>query len=238
MSIYGQTKIKSKENLSAMLNSDQINENKEKFKSLLMEAAQLKPEKQKGIERLLDYLEQTDFYTAPASTKYHQNYEGGLVEHTLNVFKHLEKLVSNYGFDSLEETDPNFISRFDIIMSSLLHDLCKVNFYEKYTQGHYLKDAYGKDVLDKNGRKQWVEDEAFRVKQNVLEMGHAMKSLFMINHFILLSEKISEAIANHMGPYDTSDYHTVSNISNAFNHNKLAYLLHIADLNDLYIREI
>lgn len=213
-----------------MLTSEQVSKNHEKFKSLILEAAQLKPEKQKGLEKLLDYLEQTDFYKAPASTKYHQNYEGGLVEHSLNVLEHLELLCKAYNVS--EEK----VSRYSMIITALLHDLCKINLYEKAYQGHYLKDKDGKDIII-DGRKKWVEDEVFRYRNDFLPMGHAMKSLFVISHFIILTEQEASAIAGHMGEFDKSDYFTSQNLSDLYIKNTLAYLLHEADVNDLYMSE-
>ena len=71
-----------------------------------------------GIEDLIEFLEKTDFYTAPASTRFHNNVEGGLADHSLNVYKELKELTNG---EWSEET---------IIIVGLLHDICKINNYK------------------------------------------------------------------------------------------------------------
>ena len=71
-----------------------------------------------GIERLIEFLDKTDFYTAPASTRFHNNFEGGLAEHSLNVYKELKNLTQG---EWSEET---------LIIVGILHDICKVNNYK------------------------------------------------------------------------------------------------------------
>ncbi len=78
----------------------------------------LKRVDREGIDRLLEFLEKTDFFTAPASTRFHNNFEGGLAEHSLNVYKELKGLTND---EWPEET---------IIIIGLLHDICKVNNYK------------------------------------------------------------------------------------------------------------
>lgn len=89
--------------------------NKERFVSLCASV------KRKGISELLEWLGKSDFYTAPASTRFHGSYEGGLVQHSLNVYDELKRLLSIYPeIECSEET---------AVIISLFHDLCKVNFY-------------------------------------------------------------------------------------------------------------
>ncbi len=71
-----------------------------------------------GIDRLIEFLDKTDFYTAPASTRFHNNFEGGLAEHSLNVYRELKELTNG---EWSEET---------LIIVGLLHDICKVNNYK------------------------------------------------------------------------------------------------------------
>ena len=107
-----------------------------------------------GIEELLAWLEQSDFYTAPASTKYHGNYEGGLLEHSLNVynkFLQVKQFVTFYeGKEPTSET---------IAIITLFHDLCKVNFYKKGTR----------NVKDENGK--WFAKEVYEVSEKI-PLGH------------------------------------------------------------------
>ena len=108
--------------------------NKEKFITLL------KSTKREGIESLIEWLETTDFYKAPASTKYHSNYEGGLLQHSLNVYYELERLTNN-----LMQMSENTIifNKESIILVALLHDLCKTNIYK--IDYRNTKNEYGKD---------------------------------------------------------------------------------------------
>ena len=90
---------------------------KEEFLELLKEV------KREGIEELIKFLETSDFFKAPASTRYHGNYEGGLVEHSLKVYEILKHKVQNCIM-------PINISEESIKIIALLHDICKTNFYK------------------------------------------------------------------------------------------------------------
>lgn len=211
-----------------MLNQNQIETNKKEFISLMEKAASLNDKKANGIKKLLDYLENSDFYTAPASTKYHQNYEGGLCEHSLGVYKHLIKLLEAYNLKDK-------YSEYSIIIVALLHDLCKIGIYEKVRKKVAKVDANGKEILGENGFKIWEFQEVWETRKDLVTLGHASKTIYMIMHFFILSEEEAEAIYNHMSWFDVSDFHTISMVSNSFIKNKLAYFLSLADLNDTYL---
>ena len=91
---------------------------KEEFLNLL------KSIQREGIEKLIAYLEKTDFFKAPASSRFHGNYEGGLLEHSLNVYHLLKEKVAQKPYSEV-------ISASDdtIILITLLHDICKTNYY-------------------------------------------------------------------------------------------------------------
>ena len=74
-----------------------------------------------GMDKLLEFLEKSDFYTAPASTRYHGNYEGGLLEHSMKVYEIFKEKIKQSGLQTPEES---------VIISALLHDICKTNFYK------------------------------------------------------------------------------------------------------------
>ena len=82
-----------------------------------------------GVQSLLEWLESTDFYTAPASTKYHGAYAGGLLEHSLNVFRRLVKRCPAADMDTLTIT-------------ALLHDVCKIHLYEKTEDGYRHNEQF------------------------------------------------------------------------------------------------
>ena len=82
-----------------------------------------------GVQSLLEWLESTDFYTAPASTKYHGAYAGGLLEHSLNVFRRLVKHCPAADMDTLT-------------IAALLHDVCKIHLYEKAEDGYRHNEQF------------------------------------------------------------------------------------------------
>ena len=163
-----------------------------------------------GIEDLIKYLETSDFFTAPASTKYHCNYEGGLAEHSLNVYRNLNELVKGKDFKS--DT---------LIICALLHDICKTFFY--------VTEMRNKKV---NGN--WVQEPFYTVKDE-MPLGHGEKSCFIISEYIKLTKEEIYAIRWHMGlgePKENYGY-----MSDAFNKYPLAVYLHMADLMATYITE-
>lgn len=174
-----------------------------------------------GMDDLLAYLESSDFYEAPASTKYHGAYKGGLVEHCLNVH---EALI--FGLANLKESEFAIppIKDDSVVIVALLHDLCKVNTYHEDF----------KNVKNANGV--WEKVPTFR-REPLLPMGHAGKSLFIIQKFIKLTVEEALAIYWHMGAYDTSTYNTWDELSQAYNSTLLAFLLQQADMMATYIME-
>ena len=163
------------------LTPEQISENKETIKNLLLSS------QRPGIEQLIAWIEEkTDFFTAPASGRYHMSCKGGLAQHSLNVYS-LLKQKTEIGLLSLR-TDT-------IILTALLHDICKVNFYflEKKNVREGTKiNAYGKEVAN------WVEADAW-VIHDAFPVGHGEKSCYYIQRFIQLSEEEYAMIRLHMG---------------------------------------
>lgn len=180
----------------------------------------LKSVNRPGIDALIDFLDNSDYFTAPASTKYHGAYEGGLAEHSVNVLDCMltlnDTLNKVYGMpkDDLDS----------IIIVALLHDLCKTDTY--HTKELWRKDANGK----------W-ESYIGYVREPKLCMGHGPKSIYIANTYIGLSEKEAQAILYHMGAYDVSDYMTHNELGEAFSKNSLAYKLHTADMMATYVLE-
>lgn len=198
-----------------MLNQEQIQANKQEFQNILREVITLEPNKQKGTENLLQWLEGTDFYTAPASTKYHQSYNGGLCEHSLQVYKHLLKIIKDY--------ELNNIPKSSLIIVALLHDLCKINTYKLGTRN-----------VKNEQTGQWEKVPVWEHK-NTLHMGHAEKSLFYITQFYQLNNIEYQAILFHMGYCDLGNYRTMGETSEAFQENKLAFALHFSDMASTYL---
>lgn len=148
-----------------------------------------------GSDKLLDYLiNKSDFFTAPASTRFHNSFEGGLALHSLNVYHCLkdylsrERVQNDYGLKYSEET---------IAIAALLHDICKTNVY--------VRDF--RNV--KNEQGQWERVPTYRYEDK-LPYGHGEKSVYMISGFMKLTRDEAMAIRWHMGFSGTEDNNTVS----------------------------
>ena len=155
-----------------MLTKEQIKENKDKFINVL------KSTKRKGIDDLVEYLESTDFFTAPASTKYHCDFEGGLCQHSLNVYLNISRLINLYELDIPYDT---------AAIVSLLHDISKTDFYEETFQNRKLYSETG-NKYDAGGRYDWVTIKAYKVKEPELRLlagDHGYNSVFIIESYIV-----------------------------------------------------
>ena len=168
-----------------------------------------------GAEKLLAWLEGTDFFTAPASTRFHAAYEGGLLDHSLNVYNVLISKHFNPETDDLES--------YTIV--SLLHDLCKANYYKKGTR-NVKNDATG----------QWEKVPSYSV-EDLFPYGHGEKSVFLIERFMKLKVEEAVAIRWHMGGFDDAAKGGCFAISEAYDKYPLAVKLHIADLKATYLME-
>ncbi len=174
--------------------------------------------KREGIDELIDWLEASDFFTAPASTRFHGAYPGGLAEHSLNVYKCLKNIVERY-------PDKN-ISDESIAICALFHDLCKVNYY---------KIGYRNVKDDKTG--QWNKKEVYEVDER-FPIGHGEKSCIIIQWFLkkLTTDELL-AIRYHMGGFDSSAKGGDFSISKAYDMCPLAPMLQMADMEASYLIE-
>ncbi len=167
-----------------------------------------------GASQLLDWLATTDFYTAPASTRFHGACESGLVMHSINVYNVLKNRFYEEG-ESLES--------FAIV--ALLHDLCKTNFYKAGFR-NVKNDASG----------QWEKVPTYTV-QDAFPYGHGEKSVYLIERFMRLKPAEAVAIRWHMGGFDDAVRGGSFAISEAFDTYPLAVKLHLADLEATYLLE-
>lgn len=176
--------------------------------------------RREGIEDLLKYLQESDFFEAPASTKYHGSYEGGLVQHCIDVYNALhDELSFIYGDNYL-----GVYSEETIAIVSLFHDLCKVGRYKAGTRN--VKDPV---------TKQWHEEPTYFYNDEAFEMGHGAASVYTVQKFINLEDFEAQAIFWHMGAYDISNYSNLNGLSSAFEKNTLAFALHRADMMATYV---
>ena len=167
----------------------------------------------RGADRLLEWLEKSDFFTAPASTRYHASYEGGLLEHSLNVYDVLQKRF-----------DPAVDSAESFAIVSLLHDICKTGFYDVEYRNR------------KNDAGIWEKVPVYVINDR-LPYGHGEKSVFMIERFMKLTNEEAIAIRWHMGGFDDAAKAGSFAISHAFERYPLAVKLHLADLESTYLYE-
>ena len=209
-----------------MLTNEQILANKEEFISLIMSIEREGMDKDKLIKKL----ENSDFFYAPSSTKYHCSYEGGLCEHSLNVYKNFRMMVANK--ENLDECcyDENTIK-----IITLFHDISKMNIYEKTAKNEkvYCEDG---DKFDSLGKFKWVTTLGWGLKAERFTYGsHEMTSEFIARQFIPLTIDESVAILHHMGGrnWDSAQ----DNITEIFGQYQLATLLHLSDMLASYVDE-
>ena len=160
-----------------------------------------------GALELLKWLNSTDFFTAPASTKFHGVYHGGLVAHSLNVLAALVQSLTASDFKNLADSMNKTFSEAEetLTICALLHDVCKADFYEPQSSGGYLVN-------------------------NRFPFGHGEKSVFLISRFMRLTDEEALAIRWHMGPYDDAARGGSRDYEKALAFSPLVGLLHAADM--------
>ena len=179
--------------------------------------------KREGADKLLEFLMKSDFFTAPSSTRFHGAYEGGLVQHSLNVYHCLKDYLSRprtkelYGMDYSEET---------IALVALLHDICKVNFYTV---------DYRNKKNDETG--QWEKVPYYTIK-DTLPYGHGEKSVYILSGYFYgearLTREEAFAIRYHMGFSGVEDKNTIGKALEMY---PLALALNVADMEASYYLE-
>ena len=176
--------------------------------------------KRPGSEKLLNYLlsEQSDFFTAPCSTRFHGSYAGGLVQHSINVYNCLKDYLARqrtrdtYGMEYSDES---------VALVSLLHDVCKMNFYSVD-----YRNA-------KNDKGVWEKVPYYTINDQ-LPYGHGEKSVYIVSGFMRLTREEAFAIRYHMGFSGIEDKNS---IGKAFEMFPLAFALSVADMEATYFLE-
>ena len=176
----------------------------------------LKSTNRDGMNNLIDFLEKTDFYEAPASTRFHGSFEHGLLEHSLKVYEILEKKVKNACIDiNVPEESLKIIA--------LLHDICKVNFYKVD-----YRNA-------KNELGVWEKVPYYTI-EDTIPYGHGEKSVMMLTEYIKLTPEEKYAIRWHMGYTEPKELYNTIGI--AFKKYPIALLMHEADLEATYFFDV
>lgn len=182
-------------------------------------------------EALIGYLQNSDFFFAPASTKYHSNYDGGLCQHSLNVYYALINLYEQYK----DFTGP--IDENSLLVCGLFHDISKINFYEKTIMNKKIYNEQG-SKHDNLGKYEWVSVEAWTVRDpedRFLAGTHEENSVLLLSRFIPLNHDETVAIMNHH--MNTGNGNTNIDQSQICNKYPLAVLLHLADFAATYLEE-
>lgn len=175
--------------------------------------------KREGIKNLVGYLEVGGFKTSPASSRYHSNFEGGLLEHTYNVWKCAEKIA----LSCLNAGEAEVF-----LIASVCHDLSKIGRYKWGTRNRKsektgLWEKYGVWEIDEN-------------QTGVLPLGHPYASIEIAERYIKLKDIEKIMIANHMGMIGVG-YTQMQEIAEAFTRHPEAVILHLADMQATYILE-
>lgn len=160
-------------------------------------------------ERAIEWLRTTDFYTAPASTHYHDSIPGGLLIHCIKVYNQMLDLIKLPVFKDVKIEEAT--------LAALMHDWCKINYYESYM----------KNVKDEETGT-WSKQPAYRVNQKGLPLGHGATSMFLASRVITLSLDQALAIRWHMSRYNVADKEE-SEYQKAVNDCPMVYLIQIAD---------
>lgn len=170
-----------------------------------------------GMDRLVAYLRQSDFYTAPASTRYHGAYPGGLLNHSINVYEILDKKIKGEGMWQGLDSVPGD----SIIIIGLLHDICKTNYY-------------GTEMRNRKVNGKWEQVPYYTVA-DTMPYGHGEKSVMMAEQFTKLTQMERFAIRWHMGPYSGErDWNT---LSEAFKMYPICLATFEADMEATYLAE-
>ena len=176
--------------------------------------------KREGADKLLEFLENSDFFTAPASTRYHGSHEGGLCEHSINVYECLcdylarPRVKEQYGMNYSDET---------IAIVSLLHDVCKTNFYVETTRN-----------VKENGV--WKTVPYYSIEDQ-LPYGHGEKSVYMISAYMKLTRDEAFAIRYHMGFAECGNQTYINNVGKAYEMFPIAFAVSVADMEASYYLE-
>ena len=167
-----------------------------------------------GMDNLIDFLNKSDFFTAPASTRFHGNFEGGLMQHSLKVYEIFKKKVEESGLTVNADT---------IKIAALLHDICKTNYYKVD-----YRNA-------KNAKGEWEKVPYYAVSDTI-PYGHGEKSVMMITEYIKLTNEEKYAIRWHMGFTEPKELY--GTLGEAYKKYPIALLLNEADLEATYFYNI
>lgn len=166
-----------------------------------------------GLEELLSWLQKADFFTAPASTRFHGAYAGGLCQHSIDVYRYALRAAKLYDGELNTES---------LTIAAMFHDVCKVNFYK----------------VDKRNQKidgVWTEVPFYSIEERFAFGGHGSKSVYQVQFFMKLNPDEATAINCHMGFSSGGD--SVRDVGSAYESCPLAWVIHVADEAATYLLE-
>ena len=172
-----------------------------------------------GADKVLKWLQETDFFTAPASTIFHGNFRGGLVEHCVRTYWRFCKLAEmEYGAEYVHQQAES------LAIIALLHDVCKINYYHIKMRNVKINDVW--------------EKQPYYAIEDDLPYGHGEKSVYLLSNFMKLTQEEAMVINWHMGGFDSRIKYNYSTILNkVYEMFPLALLFHMADNGASYFDE-
>lgn len=185
--------------------------------------------KRDGIDKLLAYIRKSDFYRAPASTRFHSCHDGGLLEHSMNLYECLlSKKQNPIWAEVLREVDDE-----SLILVALLHDLCKSYLYVPEFKNKKVYSDTG-TKKDEGGRFDWQAVKGYSTDDKI-PYGHGEKSVMMIEEFIKLKPIERYAIRWHMGFTEPKEYWNT--LTTAIKKYPVILAVHQADMEATYLLE-
>lgn len=165
-----------------------FNSEEERYEHFLMacEGGNFKPSKE-----LEQWLNTNGFFNAPASTKYHGAYAGGLFDHSFTVCGRLEQLTKDNDLKWQRPESPFIVGMF--------HDVCKCDQYVPIFETEYSTVSHG--MLIPNEKITGYEYNTHTVLK-----GHGSKSVMLLSQFINLTEEEMLCIRYHMGAYEKEEW--------------------------------
>ena len=223
-----------------MISEQKILENKSRFLNIVRSLSR----EGSDIENLIQYLEQSDFFEAPASTRFHGSFKGGLCEHCLNVYDTLCKFIRDFYPEPEVVVEGETISEMpcpyshdSLIISALFHDISKIDYYELTPRNKKIYSENGGTIDKALGKRyDWVTTFEYSVKpaqDRFLLSEHGQNSAYIISGYIPLTQEEYAAICGHHGMCDNPKY----DMTPIYNRYSLACLLHVADMCATYILE-
>lgn len=181
----------------------------ELMKEITYERASSEAVAEKSWRRFMDWISKTDFFSAPASTRFHGSFEGGLVEHHLDVYNEIVDLLTLPKFKDVNPASAYLVA--------LVHDFCKIGLYDPYFR-NVKNDVTG----------QWEQVQAFKYDKPQYPFGHGVSSMYLATQFFRLSREESLAVRWHMGSYRcaTEDFSELQDSNERY---PLVLLLQFAD---------